>query len=300
MYRFLKKLFLFPLKNLPFWLVIFPVFLSGCENEVPIPPLPETKPKLVLYALISPETDGLQLSVTRTIPLKTTGNPIQPDVVTDATVLFSDSRDTIRIPFNPVLQLYVVPHYAVQPGTTYQLSVTAPGGFSAKAQCTVPAKINRSLTAAIDSGITVAGTSGKIYALELNWDDLAGSGDFYKTDAKLVTRNSNGAADPKFEISMVGTPLARDYLADGRHWQRRSEFLPTEDLALTGDKPDSVYAYLLTTDQPYYDFHNSLYKFRNTTIGVGKISDPVSIYTNVKGGFGIFAAYRTYVVSLKF
>lgn len=297
----LNKLLPFYCRILQFWLVVSFVFLSGCESEVPIPPLPETKSKLVLFSLISPEVEGVQVSVTKTMPVQTNTDANLPNVVTDATVLFSDLQDTIIIPFDPVLQVYSLPGYTVQPGKMYSLTVTSPGGFSAKAQCYVTDKINQSLAITIDSASASPGTTGKSYVVQLDWQDMTGSGDYYKTDAIFTAQNTQFPSSPAiYSVNMLDVPLARDYMADGRKWQRRSEILPTENLANYGEKPDSVYVYLLTTDQPYYDFHNSLYKYRNSNTGLSSFSDPVSIYTNVEGGFGLFAAYRSYKVGVKF
>jgi hypothetical protein len=275
--------------------------LSSCESDVPIPPLPEAKTKLVLFSLITPEMQGIQVSVTKTIPIQVGGNPTLSNVIPNATVLFSDLQDATLIPFDPVLQVYALPNYTVQPGKMYFLFVTTPAGLSAKAQCYVPDKLNQSLAITIDSASASPGATSKSYVVQLDWQDMPGSGDYYKTDAIFTTKSTQFPSSSSVHaINMLDVPLARDYLADGRKWQRRSEILPTEDLANYGDKPDSVYAYLLTTDQPYYEFHNSLYKYRNSATGLSNFTDPVSVYTNVEGGFGVFAAYRSYKAGVKF
>ncbi len=48
--------------------------------------------------------------------------------------------------------------------------------------------------------------------------------------------------------------------------------------------------YLLTTDRHYYEYHRSLSRYQFTT----GLEDPVKIYSNVKGGLGIFASYRQF------
>jgi hypothetical protein len=54
--------------------------------------------------------------------------------------------------------------------------------------------------------------------------------------------------------------------------------------------PDSAFLriYLLSTDKPYYDFHKSL---ENYSLGDTPFAEPSFVYSNVKGGLGIFASY---------
>jgi hypothetical protein len=55
-------------------------------------------------------------------------------------------------------------------------------------------------------------------------------------------------------------------------------------------EPDSAFLriYLLSTDKPYYDLHKSL---ENPSLGDAPFTEPSFLYSNVKGGLGIFASY---------
>ena len=123
--------------------------LNGCITETEIV-LPEAPPQLVISSFISPEVALTEVSVTKSASLMSAENDGTLNVVTDAEVWLSDGADSVRLPYTGD-SLYSTNSYQIIPGKTYTLRVTAPGGFAAKATCSVPTKINQSLTARIDS-----------------------------------------------------------------------------------------------------------------------------------------------------
>lgn len=281
-------------KSLPFWCSGFLVLaLQSCFSDVEIP-LPDVPPKLVLSSFISPEAEEVQVSVSKTNPLLSPGYGPTYNLVTDAVVWFSDGTDSVQLTldFN---NLYTTRALPVLPGRRYTLGVTAPGGLEARAACTVPIKLNQSLTIRIDSSEFGPGSDEGNYTAEFSWRDLPGEGDFYRNDGALVLEEPGFPGPERKEpLDMFQVPYLRDYQADGRNWKVFSGSISSYREYQRQGRLKAVEGYLFTTDHAYYEYHRSLQRFQNSD----NFLDPVKIFTNVKGGLGIFAAYRSYKVTL--
>ena len=283
----------FGAKILRFGLIGFSLFaLQACFTDVEIP-LPDVPPKLVISSFISPEAEGVLVSVSKTIPLLTAGSGSPYTPVPDATVWLSDGTDSVQLVFDPN-GVYVTTDLPILPGQKYTLRVTAPGGFAARASCTVPTKLNQSLTVRIDSSGAGSATE-RLYSAQFSWQDLPGEGDFYKADGGLVLEEPDFPGFP-FEqpLDMYEAPYVRDYQADGRNWATVSGTIVNYRQDQQEGRLKALNGYLFTTDRAYYEYHNSLKRFQTTD----NFLDPVKIYSNVEGGLGIFAAYRSYKVTL--
>jgi hypothetical protein len=85
--------------------------------------------------------------------------------------------------------------------------------------------------------------------------------------------------------------VSNDIGLDGKTFILRTiEFQPVYSDEPSWSIPDSAFLriYLLNTDKPYYDFHKSL---ENYSLGDYPFTEPSFLYSNVKGGLGIFASY---------
>jgi hypothetical protein len=284
---------LFKLKTLAF---LLPVFLfASCESVVEIPPLPELPPKLVVVSFISPEAEEVQVSVTRTVPLLNADNNGKPVYVTNAQVTFSDGTDTALLAYDVQKQLYTSKSLPIQPGKTYWLHVQHPDGLKAEARCTVPQKINTSLMARLDSSEKNLEQGGKNYKLEMRWQDLPGEGDNYKIAGNLFSLANPGFTDTTFRrLEFESEPLFDDVGQDGRLWVERS--LPISDFQqLQQNKlPQQINAFVLTTEAAYLKYHRSLLQYQLNN----SFTNPGKLYSNVQDGFGVFAAYRLYKVTI--
>ncbi|HSI89966.1 MAG TPA: DUF4249 family protein, partial [Adhaeribacter sp.] len=215
----------------------------------------------------------------------------QPLVVTDAVVLLTDGQDTLQLPYIFNRQLYATRNFPIKPGRQYWLKVTTLSGLQAEATCTVPAKLNQSLSARLDSSTVNIDMQEREYIAELKWQDLPGQGDFYKVDAGLVLAGEVIASDTAyFPIEMATDPLASDYLADGRNFSVSSYSILSYPDLQKERRLLYLQTYLLTTDKPLYEYHRSLLRYQQAN----SFSDPVKLYSNVKGGFGVFGSYRRF------
>jgi hypothetical protein len=261
---------------------------GGCNGFVSDVDGPKVDPKLVLFCVISPEMDTLEVRVNKSWPLDTP----QPGMhgmyspVENATVkLKSNEREAI-LNFNFRRQSFVVAasQFPIEPRKTYRLEVSAPGGFEAWAECTVPAVLPNALEVTqVDKYTSDGWFEGR--ALSLKLVDLQGLGHFYYVD--LARRFWSSFPDgPTSGFETIGFETGEQYITDankdGAFFLFRSfrfDFLPTRD---------TLVLYSALTDEHFFRYHQSVRFFS----GESPFSEPTPIYTNVVGGLGVFAACR--------
>src|SRR6478609_9557070 len=221
--------------------------ITGCTTESEIV-LPAVAPKLVVSSFISPEAPRVEVSVTRSASLVSPENDGQVKVVTNATVWLSDGADSVQWPYQDS-SLYVSRSFAILPGKRYSLRVTTPDGFAAHAFCTVPAKVNRSLTGRIDSTVTGPQTPEGNYALELRWQDLPGEGDFYRVEGIRETKfiSAAGVTYGHTALSFQDEPQVKDAGSDGRFWQLTSDNITDFRRGQRNGSLQKIAGYLYTT-----------------------------------------------------
>lgn len=284
---------LFKPETLAFW-ALLTLVISGCTTDSEIV-LPAATPKLVVNSFISPEAKRVEVSVSSSVALISPENNGQIKVITDALVWLSDGTDSVQLAYNDS-SLYVSSALAILPGKRYSLRASTPSGYSVSAFCTVPVKINQSLTGRIDSASTGTQADTGNYALELRWQDLPGEGDFYRvegiSEARIV--GSTGTMLRHKALTFLDEPQTKDAGSDGRSWQLTTETIPDYREEQRNGTLRKIKGYLYTTDFAYYEFHRTLYHYQLSN----DFTDPVKIYSNVKGGLGIFGAYRMYEIDL--
>ena len=289
---------------MPRVLLLIPFFcLAACEFEqdADINP-PIVAPKLVVVAFISPQSDTLAVSVTLSQPVFSTyQSPNNPNgyvpPVSDATVRLSDGNREVTLPYQADAQQYEIEASAlpILPGKTYTLWVSTPDGKSVRANCTVPAKTNTTIDFQLRYEVdpTGLGTQERTYKIDLNWQDLPGTGDFYQVGANTrVESTYEGTADS--EVFFVGLIFSSSTVFSDEGQDGGKFTLTNGDIGRVSTRREKkivteVQCVLRTVDEPYYRYYQYLDK-----IGNELFSEPIAPYTNIEGGLGVFAAYNQY------
>jgi hypothetical protein len=178
----------------------------------------------------------------------------------------------------------------IKEGKTYHLSVSNDKGLTAEATCTVPTK--RNFTIEVDTVQTLSDNDywGKLanVSFKISITDWPGEPNYYRM---LCSYHSFG--NPILNFSSGSTDI-NDVMHNDRGRDGGKLILRTlEPVGIPLDapfRPDSVFLkiYLLNTDKEYYDFHQSLL---NYSFDDKPFTEPSTVYSNVMGGLGIFAAY---------
>ena len=240
--------------------------------------------------------------------------------LTTATVTISDGETTARLKYQKLGQAFEIPasQFPVRAGRTYTLTV-AEGGQTAQASCTVPQNQVPVKGYTLDTVSSDRfGRREQKLVVNFTWDDPAGQANYYRARAYEVIdapnfrfnqeekkyyeyrqlfvnilrsdrnnfrgtfqndKNLDGTtfSSPRFEnysdLANYGGPIT----VDGK------VIMPSRKAERTG-----VFLQVMNTDLPYYEFHQSLEKYN----GDNPFTEPSLIYTNVKGGLGVFASFN--------
>jgi Domain of unknown function (DUF4249) len=294
-------------------LVVIIIFslIASCEKDVNNIKHPEFNLKLVISGFLSPDEKNHYISVY-------TNQAIYYDTTIDwnpGLIKGTLSDGSKEIQLRPIFWKYNltgVPdslvrsfvftssELSMEEGKTYTLKVESDKGLFAEASCTVPYKKN--LFPELDT-VRITNTNpydnSKYTYLQSDFyfTDIMGEDNYYAFLSELTSYNSHNfpvspdnrnLADPKYSCF-------NDKGIDGK----RSKILSSQ-LSTNLSYYDSAFLkiYLLNTDKPYYDYHKSIEKYQSGEIPFTEASP---IYSNVKGGLGIFAAYTydSIVVRLK-
>lgn len=248
------------------------------------------------------------------------------EVVYRATVTISDGKSKATIPYQKGNRIFALPvnQFPIRAGQTYTLTVTD-GKRTAQATCTVPTNSvpikKYSLDTALVSNFTRQDTA---LVASFIWDDVAGQADYYRvrmyeeqeipifnlslnptdpttivyvegrerTQSFFYSRQSDGRTGLINDINLDGTTLS-----SGQFERRFSNTYYSYSFPVVNGKRlvpkrgiESLGVHLLLnhTDFPYYEFHRSLQQSRSDN----PFTEPSLIYTNVKGGFGVFAGFN--------
>lgn len=285
--------------------------LIACEKDASNIPIPFEK-KLVIESYLSPQDTELRVTITQNYPTVGPGSvrgagfqvPLPPPPA--ATITLSDGQQTVPVPLrvvrdaagNPIPERsgYLLPASAlpIVPGRTYTLRVTAPGFPEAEATCTIPLRRVEASTAEIIRGTeTSPGGGGARTFYQAVFTDLSGEENYYSTALSVLNTVTPPPAQgrPYTNINTQGTQFHSQGTTDGGKiktgrafsfgdGQLPANWLQTRQLELI----------IATTDQPYFDYNRTLRQQQRSD--ENPFAEPVLVYSNVRGGLGIFAGYQ--------
>jgi len=264
------------------FLLVGMIFISSCRKKDSTVKLPEAPSKLVIVSFISPQDSLIKVSLTLSQPLYNNAASGNYSPVTDAEVIISSMLGSATLGYNSNYKSYVVDSafLKIREGVTYSISVRTPDGKAADAFTRIP-DLNNSLAYSF---------SEDSLKVQCTWSDQAGSQDHYR----LFLQNSsyylfegydqNGNFSDTIKVNYVTTQWSVDKDHDGEVLKKSMDFLPVymED--------QSFYLYLLHVSKEYYDYG---IKLEQAQINGNPFAEPVPMYSNVNGGFGIFAGFNS-------
>lgn len=275
------------------------VAFTACEKEVTNIKLPQASSKLVVTSFISPQDTLLRVSVVESVPAigKST---LSSNTIRNATVIMSSGDRSVTFTYHDTVQAYVADADAlpIVQGNTYALEVVDTKGRKVEATCTVPINQPVGVEMAIDSAKSDYSDFMQYY-MTLSWQDTPGEINYYRIFAEIATTQGNHTPFPQriyFEGSYNDISLFTDNRLDGAKFSssRGSIWKPSYN----PDYPttNTLFGYLLNTDEHYYRYHQSLNNNYNTD--GNPFAEPVLLYSNMNGGLGVFASYNRNTVSM--
>jgi hypothetical protein len=275
--------------------------LPACEKDITKTVTIDTKPQLVVSAFISPQDTVLQVKVSRTQSVVGKHYSSEELAVQNATVKLSQGGKTILLTYKPRAGggTYEAAPAAlpIRAGQTYTLAVSTPDGHQVTATSTVPVTEGIVIS---DLNLVVKRTSqsgGQDYdehTFTYKWKDAAGVENYYQTLVEKQTKDTRSNGWVHFQV-YNNNDLFTDDRRDGQLLASSAKY--TVYLGQTEPKPFFLHVYLAVTDRAYYLYHQSV-KRQQETDG-NPFAEPVLVYSNVKGGLGIFSAYNQLKGTLK-
>jgi hypothetical protein len=273
------------------WLIIL-ACIASCSKTVDNIKLPEVPPKLVVYSYISPADTIIQVNVSMSVPIFNSTNNNSDNIVKDATVtMWDDFGSSITIPYDPLTKTYNISSSALPiiAGRTYHLKVVS-GDKTAESGCTVPSEPNTSLQfVSMDS--TLDENNQKIITLKVKFTDTPGQPDYYRVYPMVYgVQYFMGLTDTitnKIYFDF-GNELVSDKDHDGLTYNYTATYYYMTEV------PIYFKVFLFHTDKDYYELHKSIYNYQ----GDNPFSEPTLIYSNMSGGYGVFAAFNPYSIKV--
>ena len=263
------------------------VLLSGCVKDATNVKLPDTPPKLVVGCFISPQDTLIVVTLSRSNPIfGPAHNNSNNLLVADASVIISDGAASVVVPYNSVNERYELPAtmLTIASGQTYSLNISTPKGESVSASCTVPPSNLASLT------VEFIDTASSTKRINVKWTDIPNETNYYRIFAQTVFADSF-ANDTAYNEMYSDNSLQNDYDKDGKEMTSKLNGY-SYYTGGNGYTKIGYDFYLLNIDAEYYKYQNSL---NNYTYG-DPFSEPIPLYTNIKGGLGIFGAYQKFYI----
>lgn len=268
--------------------------LFSCAKEAMVK-LPETKPLPVIYSYICPDDTVIRLKLLSSSPLYTSNEIDVLAAVSDADVKISSAQGTAQLIFNQNTQYYELKTtaYPIVTGQVYKMAVTTINGAVATAETQVPftaVPINMVIVEAITENNQ---ESDRIKVL---FTDEPGRVNFYRL-AVLQGFVYSFAPDTLTEDTRIHERYS-DITHDGETASMVARYYQRNDSTeyYTAEFYD---VFLYNCSESYYKFYQSLSKNPGSGINFPPPGEPTLNYTNVKGGFGCFAAYTRSKVRYK-
>ena len=255
-------------------------FIS-CTKDADVK-LPAVEPKLVISSFISPQDSIVKVEVTMSQPLYNNSNAGQFSAVSNATVQINDGTITQTLAYDSTGNYYFVNTslFPITVGTIYYLTVLTPDGKNINASTTVPT-LNSTLTYTSHQ-ITDPYGSEK-YVIETSWNDTPDTEDYYR----IAFYNKDyypGDIDTTYWALL--SENFSDKGKDGGAFNQNSEIYTYSS---TGTVEGELY--LIHASKEYYLFHS---KLLDAAYSGSPFSEPVQMYSNINGGYGVFAGYNSY------
>lgn len=288
------------MKRVLFSLLFLPLLLlNSCEQNADVD-LPVVSPKLVVQCFITPQDTLLRVRVTKSRPVFTTGNgPINDAPVQNAAVLLTNTTNgsAVSLSFDSQLGEFTYPAsgFAIVSGNSYRLDVSAPEMDAVHAETTVPAAVPSDFTATMTYSLdTSSGTWNYSISTSFSFTDLITENDLYRTTTNMI------AYDSSVNDSVAWSYGDELYADDGRNGEQvtrsNSILYQAPPQAFATVRPHAMNFCLMHCSKEYYYFHQALQNYNG---GDDPFSEPTLMYSNVTGGYGIFAGatYRKVTVN---
>jgi hypothetical protein len=270
--------------------------------------IPGGDSRLVVFSYLSPQDTVIRVRVSRSVPYY---NPVKDEPFEGQAIvsLAVKGGEKSFLEYNEDYSCFVISpdEFKIEPGNIYQLSVELENGERVTAECYVPEMEYNKVEA--EALYDEADVWGNKYT-SVNWKITTSKnpeGSYYSTGAYVSSYRSyvyDDLTESSESIQELWLEKGNQYMFDesGRTWSFKAthwgidysyppDYYDYPEELQNSRNIDSIFVYLMQTDENYYLFHRSYenYYYYGDDF---PFAESVLIYSNVDGGLGIFAGYN--------
>lgn len=277
------------------WLLALMITTMSCEREVDYVKLPEFVQKLVISSFISPGDSISYITVSSNRRLFGELNPEENPGNLIAWI--SDGFKEIQLDTTKTGFKFFPEDMRIEEGKTYTLRVISDKGLSAEGSCTVPFK--RKIEIEVDTFRKVLTlpdlTIQKVLMADIFLNDYEGEDNYYRIFGEQETYDEKFIQTPSvYRFYEMGETVFTD-----TGWDGKRSLINTIQISEPALNDSSfLKLYVQSTDKAYYSYHKSLDNYSKSR---NPFAENSPVFSNIKGGLGIFSAYTsdTIIVRLK-
>lgn len=272
----------------------------SCEKIIDID-LPETERKMVVNGLITPDS-LVTVNLTKSLSV----------LEVDSFIFVPDARVTLSLGEEIIGELsyqdkgdYILPGYYPGMGNTYRLDIEVPDLQAAYAETTIP---ESTMLQAVDTSWVTDEWGEQVLYLNLQFEDQPDQDNYYGLVVYATSKEFDfltgeftgnkethtvyiGRTDPILEEE--GLFFGERLLFNDLTFQGKSKSIEFELYDYAFYTSDTVWldVRLEEIEEDYYLYALSSEKYSATFRN--PFSEPVQVYNNIEGGFGLFSSYSS-------
>lgn len=305
------------------------VAFTSCESMTAIVPdskIGNTAPKLVIHGYLSPQDTLVKVYVTESVPVFREVGSTGRLILEDARVVLSHRDREIVLHYDTTHLAYTLPavDVGIFSGNTYRLRVEHENRI-AEASTTIPGPPPAIASYSVDSSFTrfsdFFGRRDTSLVTQFTWTDPPGETNYYRVSGRVTAIASYADYDADGEFverrGRVTIPLNWDtgygrsdfqsdanhdggtmYSPPGRVRVGRPTFWSHNGTVYASDPTEvrTITLMLYHTDEHYYRYHRSVGP--NEEAAENPFAEPALLYTNVRGGLGVFGSYNSFSIDV--
>jgi hypothetical protein len=266
------------MRNLLIFILLLSI-ITACESELSSIEIPDEN-KFVVESYISPQDTILSVRVGNTNPV--IGKVSKEfKVVSNASVKMGNGSKTVNLLYEKDGYYRIsAKQLAIIKGQKYTLQVSTPDGRTVTSECTIPLTTIDAQKVIIDVQSINSGTK-KIF---VKWVDILNEQNYYAANGTFETPNKSCYFDYPF--------FTRDKNRDGEQftWSFNT------DIVCGNGNPNFIIK-IGSYDLNGYQYFSSVTD-QNSVNGI-PFTEPVQIFTNIKGGYGVFSGFNQFRTVVK-
>ncbi len=267
-----------------FFSIIILFSITSCVKDIYVE-TPNNDPKLVVNSYISPESDSINVWVSKSTPLYHIYDQNNAQFISNASVqISSENSGWVDIPFDANKNFYSIPinNFPISSGKKYAIKVSANSYNTVTSEITIPTYDNINFRYyKFENKVTEWGDTTQFITYKFN--DPAGVNNYYAFKAVIYQYD---------EINNYTNYIS--LYTENSDWIMSDKVFDGKETSITFSgwglhSGDSVNILVMQTDDNFFKFHYSL----NNYSGDSPFTEAVPIYTNIQNGLGVFAGYAS-------